>query len=309
MPVTNVTVGALPQTKSLRQIVTPEGVALTVRLADRGERAAAVLLDLLFIFGAILGLTLVIVFAVSLGGMGGAWELGAILYFLMFFAIRSFYFIFFELRWDGVTPGKRIMKLRVIDRHGGPLTADAVFARNLMREVELFLPMTVLLAEPMGPTGAWIMLLNIVWLSILVFMPFFNRDRLRAGDMIAGTWVIAAPKATLEREMANETAVASSAALTDEPAFRFTSQELGVYGIHELQILEDVLRDSGQEVRLEVAKRIAAKIGWPEADIGTDPKPFLEAFYTALRAELEGKMLFGVRRKDKFDNGDTMPGG
>ena len=311
MTVLNTSVGAQPADRSVRQIITPEGVALTVRLADRGERAGAVLIDLLFIFGGILGLTLVFMFAFWIGGLSGAGELGAIMYLLLFFAIRSFYFIFFELRWDGVTPGKRIMKIRVIDRHGGPLTADAVFARNLMREVELFLPMSFLFAAPAALMGAWITLLNIVWVGVLVMLPFFNRDRLRAGDMIAGTWVIDAPKAVLQAEMANDAVgeLSGRGGLTAEPAYRFTAAELGVYGIHELQILEDVLRDGHQDVRLEVAKRIAAKIGWAEADVVGDPKAFLEAFYTALRAELEGKMLFGVRRRDKFDTGYQKPGG
>jgi len=52
-----------------------------------------------------------------------------------------------------------------------------------------------------------------------------------------------------------------------------------------------------------VAKRIALKIGWNPGDV-LDSKAFLEAFYKAQRSELESKMLFGVRRKDKFDNGD-----
>ena len=36
---------------------------------------------------------------------------------------------------------------------------------------------------------------------------------------------------------------------------------------------------------------------------------FLEAYYRALRAELESKMLFGIRRKDKFDTGERKPDG
>ena len=44
------------------------------------------------------------------------------------------------MRWRGITPGKRVFGLRVIDRGGGALRADAVIARNLMREIEVFLP-------------------------------------------------------------------------------------------------------------------------------------------------------------------------
>ena len=225
----------------------------------------------------------------------------------MLFAIRSFYFIFFELRWDGVTPGKKFLKIRVIDRQGGPLTADAIFARNLMREVELFLPMSFLFAGPTSQTGAWMNLLGIIWLGVLVLMPLFNKDRLRVGDMVGGTWVINAAKSTLAKDIATAGAVSDATDEFQGSGIRFTAKELRVYGIHELQTLEDVLRDSGREVLDEVAKRIRTKIGWEESDV-TDNRAFLEAYYRALRAELEAKMLFGVRRKDKFDVGDGKGG-
>jgi hypothetical protein len=49
-----------------------------------------------------------------------------------------------------------------------------------------------------------------------------------------------------------------------------------------------------------VAKRIRAKIGWTEGRDETD-RAFLDAYYTALRRKLEAGLLFGRRRKDKFD--------
>ncbi len=59
--------------------------------------------------------------------------------------------------------------------------------------------------------------------------------------------------------------------------------------------------------REEIAKRIRAKIGWPEAGQVApetqriDATVFLEAFYAAQRAHLERRLLFGHRRKDKHD--------
>jgi uncharacterized RDD family membrane protein YckC len=89
--------------RALREIVTPEGVAITVRLADRGERVAALIIDLLVIWAS--------------GGSGGEWL--ASIGMLAWFALRSFYFIALELRWQGKTVGKRALGLRVIDRAGG----------------------------------------------------------------------------------------------------------------------------------------------------------------------------------------------
>jgi hypothetical protein len=49
-----------------------------------------------------------------------------------------------------------------------------------------------------------------------------------------------------------------------------------------------------------VAERIRAKIGW-RAQAGETDTAFLSAYYAALRGRLETRLLFGHRRKDKFD--------
>jgi hypothetical protein len=49
-----------------------------------------------------------------------------------------------------------------------------------------------------------------------------------------------------------------------------------------------------------VAARIRTKIKRARAQGETD-QAFLEAYYLALRARLEGRMLFGHRRRDKDD--------
>jgi len=126
-----------------REILTPEGVVLQVTLAQRGERAAAVIVDLIIIVSVVVALWILAALTFFGAGLGG-WGLSFMI--IASFAIRSFYFAFFELRWRGATPGKRLMGLRVVDRRGGRLTSEAIFARNLMREVELFIrkrtPMT-----------------------------------------------------------------------------------------------------------------------------------------------------------------------
>ena len=144
MTTTDATSGAAatvqPRSKGERRILTPEGVPLIFQLAERGERAAAVLIDLVIMLLAMTAVVLASVFLLSQLGVSG---LGVGLTILLFFFVRSFYFIAFELRWQGTTPGKRALGLRVIDRAGGRLRADAIFARNLMREVELFLPLSL----------------------------------------------------------------------------------------------------------------------------------------------------------------------
>ena len=200
---------ALARPRRRRDIVTPEGVALPVDLADRGERAGAVLIDLIIIVVALVILWLALWAALSGGRFteNSGWGLAFAL--VASFALRSFYFTLFELRWQGRTPGKRLLRLRVIDRRGGRLRSDAVFARNLMREVELFLPISLMIAG--APGGGWGTLLALVWVFVFVLLPFFNKDRMRAGDIVGGTWVIAAPKSVLLPDVAAEPA----------PAYRF----------------------------------------------------------------------------------------
>ncbi len=283
-----------------REILTPEGVPLHVYLAARGDRAVALLIDLIAMFAAIA----VIVLLAALGfgfsaAVGGGWIWSLVL--LVWFLIRSFYFVYFELRWQGATPGKRAMGLRVIDRQGGQLRTEAVFARNLMREIEVFIPIQALLVAQYS--GTWASLLTVVWAAIFVLMPFFNKDRLRAGDIVAGTWVVWAPKGTLQTDLAGETPRRPAAAAASE--YPFTAAQLSIYGIFELQTLETVLRKSGPdsvETQAAVCDRIRRKIGWTPAPGQTvDPRAFLEAFYAALRAHLETRMLFGVRRESKHD--------
>ena len=294
--------GAFP---GQRALITPEGVALPVMLADRGERAAALLIDLCIMGVGIVVLVALLIAALAGGGFSASMlSLGLVISF----AIRSFYFIFFELRWQGVTPGKRLIGIRVIDRNGARLTSDAIFARNLMREVEIFLPVTVLLSGDALGLGTWGYLLTLVWLSVFVCLPFFNKDRLRAGDLAGGTWVVVAPKAVLRPDVAEAPArhlpaAQRQSATRQEPGVHFTKAQLDVYGIYELQTLESVLRASGPNARQTqsaVAARIQRKIGW-KTEGTTGPEVFLRAFYTALRAHLEAKMLFGVRRENKYD--------
>ena len=195
------------------------------------------------------------------------------------FAIRSFYFVVFELRWQGQTPGKRMMTIRVINRGGGRLSADAIFARNLMRELELFLPLSSMFSSDINTSG-WVNFFTVVWLGVFVLMPFFNRDRMRVGDIVGGTWVVTAPASLLYSDLASGSGAAA------ESDYRFTREQLDVYGVYELQTLEAVLRKRGAEARAThdaVYDRISKKIGWaPEASHTVRSRAFLEAYYRAL---------------------------
>jgi len=290
-------------------VLTPEGVELRVEMAERGERAGAFLIDALFVVGAVLVLVFGTIYLMTvLEGYALAFGL------VVFFLLRTFYFSFFELIWRGRTPGKRLLGLRVIDRAGGPLRPSSVVVRNLVREVEVFLPLSVLMMPDVVGNAGLVRLCMTIWIGIFALMPLFYRQGLRSGDMVAGTRVVASPKAALLPDLVESAVspVGATPALRPQPVsnrFTFEPNQLEHYGIYELQTLEAVLRRSdvhASQTRREIADRIRKKIDWT-SDADWNFKydgivvEFLQAFYVAQRAHLERKMLFGKRRRDKHD--------
>ena len=283
-----------------RELITPEGLALPLTVAGRGARAGALLLDLLIVFATVFVMFLLLIFmaggltAAEASEKNPAVEFLLVLFIVFLFLARYGYFLWFELGPRGATPGKRALGIRVAPRpveHGGAgrLTAEAVFARNLMRDVEVIIPSVFLLGG--GVSGSGVMGIAAgVWLAVFMLFPLFNRDRLRAGDLVAGTWVVEAERRKLEQAM--------SLGEDRSQTYRFGEAELSVYGEHELQVLEGVLRQNNPAAQRQVMETICRKIGWEPG--GGDEREFLEAFYAALRARLEGGMRFGQRKKDKF---------
>ena len=275
-----------------REFVTPEGVDLRLRIASYSERCGAFILDVLILLGVLIALTALVAIAIWRMNWPFGTELMAVIWMLGFFLLRNFYFIGFEIRPGAATPGKRAMGLRVIARDGGRLTADAVFARNAMRELEVFLPAMFLFSSGQG-VDAGLIALGAVWSGVFVLFPLFNRDRLRLGDLAAGTMVVKAPKRVLRPDLARDSAATVA-------GVAFSEAQLDAYGVKELHALEQVLRRDDKRAVAEVAQRIRVKIGWQGA-LETSDRAFLSAYYAALRARLETRMLFGHRRADKFD--------
>jgi uncharacterized RDD family membrane protein YckC len=285
-----------PAERMRRTLVTPEGVDLGLVLGEASERAAAFLLDALIIGASLIVLTILCLMAIAAAGAAG--PLGAqavaIIWLLAAFVARNLYFVGFEMSPRAATPGKRLVGLRVCARNGGRLTADAVFARNAMRELEVYLPLTFLGVRA-SEVDAWLASLAVIWCGVFVLFPLFNRDRLRVGDLVAGTWVVKSPRPQLQPDIAARAAPVAA-------AFAFTQPQLDAYGVKELHVLEDVLRRSNLATLAAVADRIRRKVGWVRAEGETD-WAFLDAYYAALRGRLEARLLLGRRRRDKYDLG------
>lgn len=265
------------------QIVVPEGISLTLELPSIGERLAAFALD---VFACVIGLLPIAVLTLLTGA-----DAGEELLMVCIFLLRNCYFIFFETRMGGVTPGKRVVGLCVIDQSGSKLTPQVLLVRNVMREVEFFVPMQLLMAGD-WLYSAWEVIPVVCWLGFFTAFPVFNNKHLRVGDFVAGTLVILVPRNLLLPDLARP-----------DIQCAFSDAQLKMYGEEELHVLDHVLRMEASEataaLRADVARRIRDKIKFVPA-IG-DVDTFLADFYTAQRAFLERRRQLGKEKKNKHE--------
>ncbi|MHC4936912.1 MAG: RDD family protein [Planctomycetota bacterium] len=297
-----------PPPVATREIPTPEGVTLTFEIASGGDRASGFLIDLVLIGLLLLGCGFL---------ASQLLPFSSFLIFLQlaFFGLRCFYFTGFELLLRGRTPGKLLTGTQVIDRQGGPLRVEAIFARNLTREFEHFIPFIVLINGgailPDAPTwSAWF---AFVWAGVFGLFPLLNPERLRLGDILAGTMVVKAPRPILADDLGAEAPTEDSAEARGEEiasaprVHSFRREQLERYGIYELQVLEEVLRQQKmrRKTLIGIRDRIQRKIGYEQR--GGDPRVFLEEFYRAQRIFLEERLLLGEKREDKHAADDAQP--
>ncbi len=279
---------ALPLRSLKRAFITPEGVDLQLELGSAGSRAGAFLIDFILMNLILVAVTLAFVFL----AVPGTGQFLLILWLIGFFVLRNGWFSLFEMGSRGATPGKRLMGLRVIARDGARLTGAAVVARNAMREIEIFLPLSFLAEQAAeGTADTFLVLFALTWSGIFLFFPLFNRDRLRVGDLVAGTWVVRTGKAALSEDLVGS---------AHRPRRTFPESALSLYGIYELQTLEEVLRNEQPDAIVTVARTIREKAGLPDDG---DDYGFLSDYYAALCARLEAGLLVGRRRESKFSDG------
>jgi len=142
-----------------RRVATPEGIELTLRLAGPVPRALAWGID--FLLRA--ALVLVVAMLAAYFGRAGT---GVVL--ITAFFVEWLLPAWFEARWGGQTPGKRLLGIAVLNDDGTPLRWPGAMTRNLLRAAD-FLPFFY----------------GVGLITILA-----NRDFKRLGDLAAGTVVV-----------------------------------------------------------------------------------------------------------------------
>lgn len=166
---------AIPTDETLI-IETPERVPLHFALASIGNRFLACAFDHFLQIVVILAIVLAILWGMGVSGMGRwtrdapKWALALLI--IAVFLIQSGYFALFEWAWNGQTPGKRWLRLRVIREDGRPISFWEAAARNLVRTFDM-MPAAIVPFYSIG----------------LVAVFISSRDQ-RIGDLVAGTVVV-----------------------------------------------------------------------------------------------------------------------
>ncbi len=151
------------------RIDTPENVAFGYNVAGIGSRFLAALVDttlIVLIELIVLGTSAFALKQAKLMSEVDAWA--AAIFGLVAFLLFWGYYIFFEMIWNGQSPGKRWAGLRVIRADGTPVTLAESIIRNLVRIIDFM---------PFG-------------YGIGIVTMFMNDQARRLGDMAAGSLVV-----------------------------------------------------------------------------------------------------------------------
>jgi len=264
-------------------IETPEQVELRFPIAGIGSRFLALMTDSLLqgaaIFALILGFVLLVsavpktLGSTASSATAGKWIVAAI--FLFYFLLYWGYYSLFEAFWNGQTPGKRLLKIRVIKDSGRQITLFEALARNLLRVVDM-LPSFYLIG---------------------VITMLCNREQKRLGDLVAGTIVV--HERTEEQPLMSHNSRTFTSALYPQPlemAREPVSMLLPADGVArldagDLNVIDtffsralDLDLDKRAEIAGRIADRMSVKMQVP-LPVDVAPERVLESIAHTMRAQ------------------------
>ncbi len=265
-------------------IRTPELVDLEFPLAGIGSRFVAILLDYLLQAVTIMVLVLVAVLIYSgassgrssgitaaSGKLSDKWAIAILI--AIPFLLEWGYFTLFEAFWRGQTPGKRIMRIRVIQETGRPMGLFESMARNLVRIID------------------WLPTFYIIG----VISMFLTRRQQRLGDLVAGTFVVherelEAPLESIGSSRTFTSASFKQAVVLPPRESKLPADTVAALTLADLQALESYLArrlDVPPETRTQLAARLAENIARKmnfEIPPGMSQETFLEEAAFTLRS-------------------------
>ena len=255
-------------------LLTPESVELDFTLAGVGNRSWALVLDYIFLIGGLMMFwllwgwmsTALLDWIEDLGfAYDSAWIWVLAITFLITFIIFTGYFVLFETLWQGQTPGKRIMHIRVIQDNGQPVTLGQTTLRALLRPIDDLLLIGAL------------------------FIALGKREK-RLGDWVAGTQVIqedyADPRLKLEISPS-----AGTLARKLSPSMHLDRLSPDQFVTLREYLQRRLMIDTQiqKELRLELARQAKELVQLEQVPEGVSADQFLEALYVAYQRQSDAR--------------------
>jgi uncharacterized RDD family membrane protein YckC len=252
------------------RIETPEQIEVSLEVAGIGSRFVAQVVDWFIKWGILL--VIVILISIAAGMLGAALSSDKTISYLLaalatalFYAFLLGFDIYFEVRHNGQTPGKKIAGIRVLREGGAPLDFRSACVRNLLGLAD-FLPSFYLL-------GAFLVMVS-------------SRGQ-RLGDMAAGTIVVR------ERAMQPPTALHETIRKFASEEFHFTPDQLSACTANDRFILrsffqraEEMEEQAREQLILRLADTFLQKLAYqPASPIEDDRRA--ETFLASLYRDLE----------------------
>ncbi len=250
---------------------TPESVELEFTLAGIGNRAYALLIDYIVLSLIMLGwllawfilATQLVDFLVTFAGSDKRLQLWfTAIQLLVSFFIYVGYFVFFETLWQGQTPGKRYVKIRVIGDDGRPVRLQQSTLRALLRPID----------EGFFFLG--------------VFLIVLSKREKRLGDLVAGTLVIQEERAIASSSLpvSKEAQALANQLLAEADLSRMLPEDFAVIREY-LQRRVAMIPEARAELSRKLADQVKEVIALETVPKGTSANLFLEAVYLAYQQQ------------------------
>jgi uncharacterized RDD family membrane protein YckC len=158
--------------------VTPENIAFRYQVAGPFRRLPAYLVDFVIRAAILIGMAFVASFLeLAIGGIGLA------IWLIVLFVLSWFYGGLFEAYWNGQTPGKWMLGIRVLNTDGRPINGLQAVMRNFLRAVDM---LPIVSVQVLGQATVPVMPTFMVGLVAMSM----NRRYQRLGDLVCRTMVV-----------------------------------------------------------------------------------------------------------------------
>lgn len=250
-------------------IDTPENVVFGYEIVGIGSRFIAALIDSLII-GVTLGIITLVMVVIGNNAPEGVQTILTALGILISFIFFWGYYIFFEMRSNGRSPGKNVANLRVIRQDGTPITLTESIVRNLIRIIDFF-------------PGAY---------GLGVVTMFIDGQSRRLGDIVAGTLVVRDEEAVTLHSLQERRP--SPPLSTSKEEDRDLAWPVHLLEEADIRIVEDFLRrqydlSNRHDMAYTLTKSLLAKMNLPTTDavFASSAQRTLEDVVAAYRRQTE----------------------